>query len=217
MTRLVLILAVFISFSNLNGQGLRISVHADPQFGWITSDESHVDPKGTVFNINTGLELDFYFMRNYAFTLGADLNNLGGKLSYTDSIAFEQTNGTLDIPAGSTLKHNLQYAGVPVGLKLKSEEIGYTSIFIHGGLYPMFNLKASTSSDDPELVKEDIKPEIPIFSMNYFISAGVEYNLAGSTALLIGVRWSAGFTDVTSNDLANNNLNSLGLNLGILF
>ena len=36
---------------------------------------------------------------------------------------------------------------IPLGLKLKSEELGYTSFYFHGGLIPMLRLKASISSE----------------------------------------------------------------------
>lgn len=217
MTRLVLILAFILMVAKMNGQGLEISVHADPQLTWITSDEAHVNGNGAILGLNTGVEFDVFFMPHYAFTFGVDLNNQGGNLVYTDSIDFQQTNGTLEIPAGSSLKHNLQYLGVPLGLKLKSAELGYTTFYVHGGLSPLFNLKATTSSDPLMHVRENIKPEVHMFSMNYFIAAGIEYRLAGNTAVIFGFKWSAGFNDVTDNDFANNNLNSAGLNLGVIF
>ncbi|MDF1571030.1 MAG: porin family protein [Bacteroidales bacterium] len=217
MTRIVCILAFISMVANMNAQGLEISVHADPQLSWITSDESGVNGDGAILGLNTGLEFDIFFMPHYAFTFGVDLNNQGGKIVYSDSINFQQTNGTLEIPAGSSLKHNLQYLGVPLGLKLKTAELGYTTFYVHGGLAPLFNVRATTSSDPLLLVRENIKPEVHVFSMNYFIAAGIEYRLAGNTAIIFGFRWSAGFNDVTDNDFANNNLNSAGLNLGMVF
>lgn len=217
MTRIVLILTFISAGLNMNGQGLEISVHADPQLSWITSDEAMVNGDGAILGLNTGIEFDIFFMPHYAFTFGVDLNNQGGRMVYSDSIDFQQTNGILEIPAGSSLKHNMQYLGVPLGLKLKTAELGYTTFYFHGGLSPLFNLKATTSSNPLLLVRENIRPEVHKFSMNYFLAAGIEYRLAGNTALIIGLKWSAGFNDVTDNDFASNNLNSAGLNLGIVF
>ncbi len=217
MTRIVWVLAIFLSFGSVNGQGLEIAVHADPQFAWITSDEASVSGDGSIFNLNTGIEFDIFFMPNYAFTFGVDLNNQGGRMVYDDTITFQQTNGMIEVPSGVSVRHNLQYLGVPLGLKLKTEEMGYTTFYVHGGLAPLFNLKATTSSEPLSLVRENIKPEVHMFSMNYFVAAGIEYRLAGNTALIFGFKWTAGFNDVTDNDFANNNLNSAGLNFGVVF
>ncbi|MEX0988338.1 MAG: outer membrane beta-barrel protein [Bacteroidales bacterium] len=217
MKRIVLMMALILSVAGIQGQGLEIGIHMEPQFAWISSDEGAVINDGTIFNLNTGVEFDLFFMPNYAFTFGLDFNNQGGKMIYSDSIAFQQTNGTLEVPAGISVKHNLQYLGVPLGLKLTTTELGYTTFFIHGGLAPLFNLKASTSSDELGYVRENIKPEIHAFTMNYFIAAGIEYRLAGNTAIVTGVKWSSGFNDVTANDFATNNLNSIGLQLGLKF
>lgn len=216
MTRIVFALSLFLATGFVKGQGLEITVFTEPQFAWITSDEGNVTGSGSIIHLNTGLEFDIFFMPNYAFTLGLNLNNQGGKMLYGDSIEFRQTNETLVIPGNTELKHHLQYVGIPLGLKLKTEEWGYTTFYVHGGFSPLINLKATTSNQ-PDLVRENIKPEINDFSLNYFIEAGIEYRLAGNTAIIAGFKWMAGFNDVTKNDFANNNLNSAGLHLGLLF
>ena len=214
---IVWVAVLFMATAQLSAQGLQIGVYTEPQLAWITSDESTVVSNGNLFNLNTGIEFDMYFMPNYAISLGVALNNQGGKMLYSDSVYFQQTNGTLEVPGGTSLKHRLQYVGVPVGLKLRSAQMGYTTFYIHGGLVPMINLKATTSSDQEALVRENIQPEIGVFNMNYFIELGVQYRLAGNTALVGGFKWSAGVTDITDNDFATNNLTSAGLHLGILF
>jgi hypothetical protein len=213
---LALILIAFMG--NLKAQGLEISVYSEPQLTWITSDESRVISNGSIIKFNTGVEFDIFFAPNYAFTIAVEMNNQGGKIIYEDTILFEQASApSLEVPAGLPVKHNLQYIGVPLGLKLKAAELGYTTFYFQGGLNPLFNLKASTSSEQLSLDRKNIRPDVHIFSLNYFVSVGLEYRLAGNTALMAGLKWSAGFNDITENDLANNNLNSVGLHLGILF
>ncbi|MEX0981400.1 MAG: porin family protein [Bacteroidales bacterium] len=217
MTRLILALAFFTVLGNLNAQGLEISVYTGPQLAWITSDEEWVSANGSLINFNSGIEFDIFFMPNYALTLAVEINNQGGKFFYSDTTRFQQTPSDLLIPGGSHLKHNLQYIGAPIGLKLKTAELGYTTFYFHGGFNPLFNLKAVTSSEQLSLMRDNIKPDINTFSLNFFVSAGIEYRLAGNTALMAGLKWSSGFSDVTKNDMANNNLKSVGLHLGILF
>ncbi|MBE9516963.1 MAG: hypothetical protein IMY68_00295, partial [Bacteroidetes bacterium] len=101
--------------------------------------------------------------------------------------------------------------------KLKTEEMGYATYFLQLGFNPMINLNAKATSEEASLDKADIKESIISFYLGYHVGLGVEYKLGGSTALIGGVRWSFGFTDVTDNDRANVTLNSISLHLGVLF
>lgn len=217
MKKIVFTLLLSLFATNIWAQRLQIGVYTEPQAAWISSDEQKIISNGAIVNINSGIEFDWYFMPNYVFSIGICLNNQGGNILYTDSIQFQQNTGVLDIPAGTSLKHNLQYIGIPFGLKLKTEELGYTTFYVHGGLMPLINLKASTTAQHLNLNRAGIGNEIYDFSLNYFFEAGIEYRLAGRTSVWTGLKWSAGFSDVSANDLANNNLYSLGLHLGLLF
>lgn len=211
------IVFLFIASFDSYSQGLEISVYTEPQITWISSDESYVQQDGTSLKLNTGIEFDAYFMPNYAFSFGLNLNNQGGRLTYSDSTVILMENQENTIPPGVSVQHNYQYAGIPLGLKLKTEELGYTTIYFHGGVMPMLNIKSNASSSQISIVKENISPEINFFNLNYFAEIGMQYRLAGNTAIIAGLKWSSGFNDVTKSDLANNNLNSVGLHLGILF
>lgn len=217
MKRLVLFIVILITVAKVTAQRYEISVYTEPRFSWITSDESEIAYNGTALNLNAGIELDLFFAENYAFSLAVCMNNSGGKLLYNSASFFVQSGDTLDIPAGSPMKHGLNYVGIPLGLKLKSEELGYTTFYFHGGLIPMFRTSATTSSETLGYNRRNIKADVNLFNLNYFGEVGIEYRLGGNTALKCGVKWSAGLTDVTANDLATNNLSSIGLLLGVLF
>ncbi len=215
MKRLVLLTVILISLAKVSGQNYDISVYTEPQIAWITSNHGGVAANGAIMHINAGIELDLFFAENYAFTMSLCLNNTGGKLHYVSPISFVQIRDS--IPGGSPMKHNLQYVGIPLGLKLKSEELGYTTFYFHGGLIPMFNTNASTTSEILGYKRRNIKSDVNLFNLNYFAEAGIEYRLGGNTALKAGLKWSGGVTDVTKNDFASNNINSIGLLLGVLF
>jgi len=217
MRRLVLFVVILLSISRVYSQGFEIAVYTEPQFSWIGSDGSEIVNDGAIINLNTGIEFNMYFMESYAFTLGLTMNNSGGKLLYNEDISFDEIGNDLFVNAGSIAKFNLQYITIPLGLKLKSEELGYTSFYFHGGLIPMMKLKSSITCETLDYNKLNISSDINFFNVNYFAEAGIEYRLGGNTALIAGLKWSAGFTDVTSNDLVNANLSSAGLHLGILF
>jgi len=216
MKRLLLAITGILLISAVNGQ-VRFSISTNPQLSWFSSSLAGIAPSGAGIGINTGLDIDYFFARNYAFTTGFAIDWCGAKLTYTDISQFPGGNDTLFMAAGAMMTHRLQYLSVPVGLKLKSEELGYTTFFVHGGFTPMFRLNAYTSSYDETVVKRYIKESFRGFNLGYFISGGIEYRLAGNTALRCGLKWSSTLTDVTASDDSNVNLNSMSLQLGVLF
>jgi hypothetical protein len=208
----------FFMILGLYGQKeMRFSVHADPQFAWFSSDEAEVTPSGSIFNIQTGLQMDLFFSPNYAFALGFGINNMGGRLMYTDSTSFTSDTDTLWAMPGSIMKHRLQYIDIPLGLKLKTEELGYITGFLQIGFNPMFNINAFGTTEDKAFDKENIRESTNLFSLGYHVGAGVEYRLGGKTAVIGGLRWSSGLTDVTGSDKANVTLNAISIHVGILF
>jgi hypothetical protein len=111
----------------------------------------------------------------------------------------------------------LQYLDIPVGLKLKTEELGYLTFYLQLGLNPMININARGESGDGTLDDESIRENTPLFNLAYHAGLGAEYRLGGNTALIGGIRWTAGLTDVTNNDKANVTAKSISLHLGIMF
>jgi len=219
MKRILAILAFLGAILSLYAQSTRVkfNVEVDPQSAWFRSDEVSVEPDGSIIHMHAGLNMDFYFAENYAFVLGVGINNLGGNLLYADSTEFSSKGEILLVEPGQSVKLNLQYIDIPIGLKLKTEEMGYATYFLQLGFNPMINLNAKATSELASLDKADIKESIITFCLGYHVGLGIEYNLGGSTSLIGGLRWSSGLTDVTDNDQANVTLNSISLRLGVLF
>jgi hypothetical protein len=219
MKRILLIITFLGTLFSLSAQSTRLkfNVEVDPQSAWFSSDEVSVEPDGSIIHLHAGLNMDFYFAEKYAFVLGVGINNLGGNLLYADSTEFNSKGDPLWIAQGQSVKLNLQYIDIPIGLKLKTDEMGYATYFLQLGFNPMINLNAKASSEEASLDKVDIKESIITFYLGYHVGLGIEYNLGGSTSLIGGIRWTSGFTDVTDNDRANITLNSISLHLGVLF
>lgn len=219
--RIFIIIALFTSFQAINGQGkMRFNVHVDPQFAWLkSSNHDKINPDGSIFHMQAGLQMDYYFQDNYAFILGFGINNLGGNLLYGGDSAttYKNDNNDIIIEPGQSIKMNLQYLDIPLGLKLKTEELGYGTIFLQLGFNPMLNINAHVTSEDGDLDKEDIKASVNTFCLGYHVEAGFEYRLGGSTSAIGGVRWTSGLINVTENDGANISPNAISIHLGILF
>ncbi len=202
---------------NCHGQKVKFSFMASPQVAWMTSGDVDIKTKGTVAGINSGIELDVFFAEHYAFSTGITINNLGGGLVYGDSISIDAGDSRILVPPGSRLKYNLQYITVPVGLKFKTVEIGYTTVWVNAGLTPMVNIRAKGTSEDGSIHKTGLKDETGLFNVNYFVEGGVEYSLGGNTAIVAGLGYYPGFMDVTNRSADKIYTYSMALVLGILF
>lgn len=217
--RLVISIALISPFLLSYGQGkMRFNVHVDPQFAWLrSSDRDKIDPNGSIFHMQAGLQMDYYFQENYAFILGFGINNLGGNMLYGDSAVYNSNNENVIITPGQQVKMNLQYLDIPLGLKLKTEELGYGTIFLQLGFNPMFNINAHVTSEDGIYNKDDIISSVNTFCLGYHVELGFEYRLGGNTAAIGGVRWGSGLTNVTENDGSSLTPNAISIHLGILF
>ena len=105
-------------------------------------------------------------------------------------------------------KYMVTYLTIPLTLKLRTKEIGALTYFGQFGVNSSLRLSAkatdevqrpSTSSSGwgtPETIsKSDIKKDMNLFSEALNIGLGVEWNLAGTTSLVIGANYLLGFTN----------------------
>ncbi len=209
----------FILFITLAvfGQKTRFSFMLNPQVSWMTADQQGIKTNGAVAGINTGIELDLFFAEHYAFSTGLTINNLGGRLVYADSIAIDADGSKIIIAPGNSVKYNLQYIALPLGLKFKTIEIGYTTFWVNAGFTPMINIKAKGTSENRAINKTNLKDETGLFNINYFVEAGIEYSLGGNTAIIGGLGYYPGFMDVTNRSADKIYTYSMALVLGILF
>ena len=211
----------FIQHSTSLSQGIRFGIFFDPNIAWMKPDISDVKNAGSRMGFKVGLSFEKYFTENYAFFSGISIQHLGGKLKYADSISFTAQNITEMLPEGSTITYKLQYVSVPLGLKLKTNEIGYLTYYGNLGLHPQVLIKATGDILQSDITNSSIKDEVNIFNLGYYIGMGAEYSLGGSTAICIGLYYTNGFLDVTTDHDNKPSdkvvMNNVTLNLGIIF
>lgn len=207
----------FIFFLSAYAQKTRITISGRPQLIWLSSGSDKVTSDGVMTGISSVLESDFFFTEKYAVSLGISLDNIGGRISYSDTILFSVLGEKKEIPAATTFRYRMQYLGIPLGLKLKTMEIGYTTFFLNPGITPMVNVKSRIYDAIVFPDKSNAKDEIKLLNLNYFVSAGFEYSLGGSTSLVGGLGYTAGFFDVTKRDNDKVKTRSFFLKAGILF
>jgi len=214
MKKIAIILVFLVSIPvMLNAQNLRFSFLANPQITWLSSDKAEISSDGSLAGLNTGIGMDIFFAENYAFSTGFKLNSMGGCLLYKDSVSVS-SEGTEYL--ANAVSYRNQYLSIPLGLKFKTVEIGYTTIWLNPGISPMFRLKAQASFDNED-EKQNVSEEIALININYFLEAGVEYSLGGNTAIIAGLGYYAGIIDITNHADDKITNGSFALVLGLLF
>lgn len=217
MQKYIFILIIFLLPAGISAQKLSFSVVFDPQLAWLNPDSRILEGDGSRLGFNAGLVMDNFFAENYAFSTGFSILQTGGRLRLSDSVYFQDPSWLDTLPEGTGMEYKLQYITVPFSLKLKSNQIGYSTFFAHLGLNTHLNIRAQFTAEKAGLLDEDIKEEVRLFFMSYFIGGGIEYSLGGNTALITGLYYTSGFLDIRTTEDYGIRTGSLALRLGVKF
>lgn len=215
-----LLLFLFLA-SKTQAQSFQFGIHADPIISWLSSDVREVESRGSLAGFSFGLTFDRYFAPNYAFATGISITHAGGKLAWQDTIPFHFKNSVEELPAGTTVNYKIQYIDIPLGLKLKSNEIGYLTYFADVGLNTKLIINGKSDVDKLSIEGESIDEELRKFNLAYHFGGGIQYSLGGSTAIVIGATFEKNFLDVTQDldgqpeDKINHNF--IRLRFGVVF
>ena len=225
---LIFLVVTLISFpvlSQNSDKNIRLGIGASPAISWLNSDYGNIENDGTKTAIKFGINIDYRILDNYFFSSGIFLSTQSGKLKYndpnlpfliSDSLYMFNTDGT----SGVSIEYQLKYIEIPLGLKLKTNEIGYLTYFAKFGINPMFNLSAIGNANQGSVVDEDLNDEVNFFNLGYHIGGGLDYALSGNFILTAGVSYNQGFLDITSSTYREKEktiLNNVSLDLGIFF
>lgn len=237
MKKLFAIVIIVFGLQTLSAQSnFRLGLTFSPNVSWIDPDTRGVAADGNRLGFKYGVIADFNFAENYAFSSGIFLTHTGGSVSLPSSA--EEANGAFG-NLNSEMK--LQYLEIPLSLKLRTNEIGYMKYFGQIGLGTAINIGARSDLQFVDLSgnevfnveDESISDDINLFMMNLIIGAGVEYNVSGNTAIMVGLSFHNGFTNIFDFDVVkvdrNGNFlpgetqkakgfnNYISLDLGVLF
>lgn len=249
-----------VSFAQDNGK-FRFGFKIEPNASWFSPKEKFVESAGSSVRFSYGLNADIMFTDNYAFGTGLSVISNGGQIEYLR----EYTNADGTFIVNTNRDYNLKYVEVPLTLKLRTNEIGYITYWFQFGLGLGVNIDARgdeeieflyqrTVEDEtgnviwadlsnggaPDRIvndKEPLSDDVRTFRTSLIIGAGIEYNLSGSTAIVAGITFNNGFSNVLKGDGVKQDdqdgpvleanepdtsdlraiSNQLGLTLGILF
>ncbi|MFK7758307.1 MAG: porin family protein [Flavobacteriales bacterium] len=187
----------------------------EPNFSWMTPGSDELVSDGVSLRANFGLDMDFMFSDNYAFSTGINLMGMGGNLTYLDNET--RDNDPFDYLVSRQRNYKLRYMEIPLTLKLRTQEIGYLTYWGQFGLGVGFITRARADDEikffleqDPSntagylaSIKEDeldenidISSDVIPARASLIVGAGADYSLSGSTALSFGIIFNNGFTNV---------------------
>ncbi|MBS3771155.1 MAG: porin family protein [Bacteroidales bacterium] len=210
----LLLLLVFTGLQSFS-QGISFTVFAEPQLGWLSPNTKKVEAAGPMIGFNGGMNFDNYFAQNYAFSTGASINNVNGKIKYKEPASLKGLDSTYTINTNDVVEYHTQYINIPIGLKFKTIEIGYTRFYAHLGMDANINIKAKANIPREENI--DATKEIHWYNLGYYIGGGVEYSLGGTTAIVAGLTYKNGFLDITEAEDNKITTGNISLRMGILF
>lgn len=189
---------------------------ASPQVSWMKSDSKEIKEDGGFIGFGYGVEGDFFLgSENYAISTGMTVSTTGGSLIFGKAVPF---SGVI-LPVGTKVNYYLTNLEFPLALKMRTRDFNRFRYFAQFGLTNWFNIKAKATTSDKSFQKETIKDEIRFYNIGLNVGAGLEYDLGHGNAITVGLVYSNGFTDATTNKSSNDvtSLKSLRLRAGFVF
>lgn len=197
---------------------LKLGVNIDLMASWLSPKTNLIDKDGTRPGIQGGLMAEYFFHPNYGLVTGLNIGIQGGSLQYENQESIKTgDNSVVQIIPGSTVAYSLSYLTLPVGLKLKTNEIGYLTYFAQLGFNQRINMGSRASSTGNALKKDNVSEEINLLNLSYYFGGGIEYGLGGQTTLVAGLFFNNGYVDVLSNNNHKAVLNHIIIRVGVLF
>ncbi len=202
----------------LFSQGVKFGIFVEPKISWLSPDVKNISNGGSRMGVNIGLVMDGYFTDNYAFATGVSINNVGGKLEFTEAFELATSDTSFEnIDPNTIVTYKLQYVNIPIGLKLKTNDIGYFAFTSNVGITPQINIKSRINSEDNNLSDINVGEEIKLFNLAYHIGVGVEYSIGGSSAISVSIIYTNGVLDITNREEDKIHLSNVALKVGLMF
>lgn len=209
----------------------RMGLHFLPSVGWLDARDQHTVTDGSVTRFGFGFTADIMFADNYAIGTGINVFRNGGRLTVFDRV----TGSPVDLANDSSeylvlrdRKLTQHWVELPVTFKFRTREIGHITYWGQFGLGLGLNLRATADDrldyryrndggSDPLWVEESligevafedvpVEDEVALMRAAMIVGLGIEYNLSGKTALLVGATFNNGLVNVANNRNFGSNL-----------
>jgi Outer membrane protein beta-barrel domain len=203
---------------------ISLGIHFDPLISWFSTDSYDTRNDGAIPGFNFGISYNKYFSPNYSFSSGINIINAGGRLISRETTSFELKNynrGIITVQPGEPIIYKIRYLSIPLGLKLQTNQIGYSIFFTDFGFDPKIVIGGRADIPSLNIKGGNALPELRIFNLSYHIMAGIEYPLGGNNKLVVGIGFDNNLFDITRDngnqtwDVVSNKM--LSFRTGIIF
>jgi hypothetical protein len=218
-------------------KNFRFGIKATPNFCWMAPDDvKQFNRQGISLKFNYGLITEFKLTKTAALSTGFDFNNFGGKIDFlnkttryaTDDKSLPDTTAFYYITSRT---YKIKTYEIPLTLKLRTPEIGsltYFGVFgvnigIRGkvksddfGKY-QFEFKTKSGNDTSIVGSSESRPDniitkdMNLVRLSLNVGLGTEYNLAGSTSLVISINYYNSFLNALKNTSENLEVQTKGV------
>ncbi len=220
---------------------IQFGFQLSPTISWLTTSDHKINANGPNLGLNLGMIGEYFFRENYSLATGIGFHfNAGGKLFYEETIDTLSIWTDANIPGdniyegGTDFKYSIQYVEIPIGLKLRTREFGYLKYYVEPRLSLAFRTQSKGNILNDAAVDSaedyDIQSAVNLLNLSWGLGGGVEYSVSSNTAIIGGLAFQTGFTDVTKDkntllvsngretkEKSKGKLNSIVLRLGVMF
>ena len=243
----------------------RFGLKVVPTINWLKPDNvKKFTNGGATIGFGFGLVGEYRLSDNFSVTSGLEISFESGKMEYTDNAHYWMTetfdfiepsqvgnNYLVDSSQGYRLnvtkrKVKSTYVIIPIGIKMKTKQIGYLTYFGDFGLNIGF--RTGSKVDDDATVQDNfpvagtevqgllknpedvnLNNEMQPLRLQLKVGLGAEYEISSGTAVFGSVHYNLGFTNVVkseSNHLLNDDnqkvtqkftAHGVSISVGILF
>lgn len=212
-------------------QKIKIGIYGDFGFSYLKPKSNDYRSDGSSGSYSYGLVVDNNFTKNYTFSTGIRFSSYGGNLSFNDSL---KVNSVMETGVMKR-KYRINYLEIPLSLKLKTNQMGYLTPFVHLGLSNGFRLSSyaddefSVSKSSTKVLTEnsDINDGTAFYRLSLDFGVGAEYAISQSLSAFAILSFQNGLTNslngtsfASENYTETNNsamLKKFALTVGLMF
>lgn len=200
-------------------QGFRLGVHFDPTIRWFASDIGIFKPQGPAAGFNTGLDIEKLFADRYSVATGVNFDFSQGRIAYLDTgyLIAHRYEDAMPVPKGTTIATRAHYINIPLGVKMRAIEIGYTTIFATVALDSYIRVAEYATSEQLGIKGIATKNMYTPAYLGYLLRLGVEYSLGGPSAVEAGIGFNGFITPAYKTGKGRIGIYAMHLRVGFVF
>lgn len=203
------VLAGFFILQSFNGiaqtQKFKFGIAAGPSFNWLNIKTNGLEQQKNDIALNYGLYADFKLEGNekYFISSGLMMQNYDFRLGYNGAVLNADGVKTASLVENSV---SINYLEVPIGLKMRSDEIGYSHLAGWFGFGAGFRINSSqelleywneTGTEQSQKSEEaDAKSITKGSKLNLKVGGEWERKITGETFFVLGITYENGLTNI---------------------